>query len=76
MLLPVIILMSFSKRIEAMKDATLDLQLLVPALKADAKVSAHIHRAEGLTLELETDVKLPETSSVQKITLKYGEWLS
>ena len=56
-----------------MKDATLDLQLLVPALKADAKVSAHIHREEGLTLELKTDIKLPETNSVQEITLKYGE---
>ncbi|XP_062407541.1 apolipoprotein B-100-like [Sardina pilchardus] len=58
-------------KIEGMKDATLDLQLLVPVLKADAKVSAHLHRAEGLTLELETDVKLPETSSAQKIVLKY-----
>ena len=57
-----------------MKDATLDLQLLVPALKADAKVSAHIHREEGLTLELKTDIKLPETNSVQEITLKYGEY--
>lgn len=57
-----------------MKDATVDLQLLVPVLMADAKVSAHLHRAEGLTLEFETDVKLPETSSAQKITLKYGKW--
>lgn len=66
--------MAISSRIEGMKDATVDLQLLVPVLKADAKVSAHLHRAEGLTLEFETDVKLPETSSAQKITLKYGMW--
>ncbi|XP_063079429.1 apolipoprotein B-100-like [Engraulis encrasicolus] len=58
-------------KIAGMKDATVDLRLLVPVLHADAKIAAHLHRGDELSVELMTDVKLPETSSVQKITLKY-----
>ena len=47
-------------------------QLLVPSLKADATVTAHLKRDEELELELESDIKLPATTSVQKISLKYG----
>lgn len=55
-----------------MKDAMLQVQLLVPSIKADATVTANVKRGEELELELESDIKLPETTSVQKITLKYG----
>ena len=55
-----------------MKDANMEVQLLVPPF-ADFKVAAHLHREEDLTLELKTDFKLPDTNSVQEITLKYGE---
>lgn len=55
-----------------MRDAMLQVQLLVPSLKADATVTANLKRGEELELELESDIKLPETTSVQKITLKYG----
>ncbi|XP_046905494.1 apolipoprotein B-100-like isoform X1 [Hypomesus transpacificus] len=58
-------------KIEALKDAMLQVQLLVPSLKADATVTAHLKRDEELQLELESDIKLPETTSVQKISLKY-----
>ncbi|XP_067098265.1 apolipoprotein B-100-like [Osmerus mordax] len=58
-------------KIEALKDAMLQVQLLVPSLKADATVTAHLKRDEELELELECDIKLPETTSVQKISLKY-----
>lgn len=54
----------------------LQVQLLVPALEADAKMSASLKRDADLTLELESDVKLPKTSSVQKLSLKYGTCLS
>uniref|UniRef100_A0A8C8CJJ5 Vitellogenin domain-containing protein n=1 Tax=Oncorhynchus tshawytscha TaxID=74940 RepID=A0A8C8CJJ5_ONCTS len=47
-------------------------RLLVPSIKADATVTANVKRGEELELELECDIKLPETTSVQKITLKYG----
>uniref|UniRef100_A0AAZ3SHM5 Vitellogenin domain-containing protein n=1 Tax=Oncorhynchus tshawytscha TaxID=74940 RepID=A0AAZ3SHM5_ONCTS len=59
--------------IEAMKDAMLQVQLLVPSIKADATVTANVKRGEELELELECDIKLPETTSVQKITLKYDD---
>uniref|UniRef100_A0A8C7DBA1 Apolipoprotein Bb, tandem duplicate 1 n=1 Tax=Oncorhynchus kisutch TaxID=8019 RepID=A0A8C7DBA1_ONCKI len=60
-------------KIEAMKDAMLQVQLLVPSIKADATVTANVKRGEELELELECDIKLPETTSVQKITLKYDD---
>ncbi|MCJ8743825.1 hypothetical protein PDJAM_G00098620, partial [Pangasius djambal] len=58
-------------KIEAMKDALLQVQLLVPSLEADAKVTASLKREEELTLELESDLKFLDTSSVQKLILKY-----
>ncbi|XP_030628767.1 apolipoprotein B-100 isoform X1 [Chanos chanos] len=58
-------------KIEAVKDAKLEVQLLVPSVQADATVSANLKHAEELTLELKSDIKLPETSSVQSVTLKY-----
>ncbi|XP_034169697.2 apolipoprotein Bb, tandem duplicate 1 isoform X1 [Pangasianodon hypophthalmus] len=58
-------------KIEAMKDALLQVQLLVPSLEADAKVTASLKREEQLTLELESDLKFLDTSSVQKLILKY-----
>uniref|UniRef100_A0A674EI87 Apolipoprotein Bb, tandem duplicate 1 n=1 Tax=Salmo trutta TaxID=8032 RepID=A0A674EI87_SALTR len=60
-------------KIEAMKDAMLQVQLLVPSIKADATFTANVKRGEELELELESDIKLPETTSVQKITLKYDD---
>ncbi|XP_041950313.1 apolipoprotein B-100-like isoform X2 [Alosa sapidissima] len=59
-------------KLEGMKDANVEVQLLVPPI-ADFKVSAHLHREEDLTLELKTDFGLPETKSVQEITLKYDD---
>ncbi|XP_051510342.1 apolipoprotein B-100-like [Myxocyprinus asiaticus] len=58
-------------RVETMEDAMLQVQLLVPHLQVDAKVTANLKCAEGHTLELESDLKLPETSSVQKVILKF-----
>ncbi|KAI7799514.1 putative apolipoprotein B-100 [Triplophysa rosa] len=47
-------------------------ELLAPSLQLESKVSANIvKRAEELTVELECDLKLPETSSAQKLILKY-----
>uniref|UniRef100_A0A671N175 Apolipoprotein B-100-like n=1 Tax=Sinocyclocheilus anshuiensis TaxID=1608454 RepID=A0A671N175_9TELE len=57
---------------ESMKDAMLQVQLLIPHFQTDAKVTAQLKHAEGLTVELESDLRLPEkTSSIQKFILKY-----
>ncbi|XP_073709018.1 apolipoprotein Bb, tandem duplicate 1 [Garra rufa] len=57
---------------ESMKDAMLQVQLLIPRFETDAKVTANMKHAEGCTLELESDLRLPKTtSSLQKIILKY-----
>jgi len=60
-------------KLEAMTDGMLQVQLIVPALHTDAAVTATMSSAEELTLELKSDIKLPHTSSVQGVTLKYGE---
>lgn len=60
-----------SFRIEAMKDANLELQFVMP--EVTLKTAAHLHRDEELMLELKTDLKLPHASSEQAIAFKYGE---
>uniref|UniRef100_UPI0037E98079 apolipoprotein B-100-like n=1 Tax=Semicossyphus pulcher TaxID=241346 RepID=UPI0037E98079 len=60
-------------KLQAMTDGMLQVQLLVPSLKTDASVTATMSQADGLTMEIKSDVKLPETSSIQAVTFKYGE---
>lgn len=60
-------------KLQAMTDGMLQVQLLVPSLKTDATVTATMNKADGLTMELKSDVSLPETSSIQAVTFKYGE---
>ena len=55
-----------------MEEAMLQLQFLVPLMRADASLTANLKRGETLEFELASDIKLPETSSLQKIALKYG----
>ncbi|XP_077096391.1 apolipoprotein B-100-like [Siphateles boraxobius] len=46
-------------------------ELLIDSLQLDSKVSAKLKHVEKLTLEIESDLKLPETTSVQTLILKY-----
>ena len=55
-----------------MTDGMLQVQLVVPSLKTDASVTATMSNAEVLTMEIKSDVKLPETSSIQAVIFKYG----
>lgn len=50
----------------------LQMQLLVPSMKTDASITATLKNSEVLTLEIKSDVKLPETNSVQAVVFKYG----
>uniref|UniRef100_A0A8C4GUU3 Vitellogenin domain-containing protein n=1 Tax=Dicentrarchus labrax TaxID=13489 RepID=A0A8C4GUU3_DICLA len=59
-------------KLQAMTDGMLQVQLLVPSLKTDATVTATMSKVDGLTMEIKSDVKLPETSSIQAVTFKYG----
>uniref|UniRef100_A0A8C4FGP8 Vitellogenin domain-containing protein n=1 Tax=Dicentrarchus labrax TaxID=13489 RepID=A0A8C4FGP8_DICLA len=52
-------------KLQAMTDGMLQVQLLVPSLKTDATVTATMSKVDGLTMEIKSDVKLPETSSIQ-----------
>ncbi|XP_076874065.1 apolipoprotein Bb, tandem duplicate 1 [Brachyhypopomus gauderio] len=60
-------------KVKAMKDAMLQVQMLIPSLQTDAKVTAVLNRAEDMTVKLKSDFKFLEISSVQKLTLKYDD---
>ncbi|KAM4600708.1 apolipoprotein B-100-like [Polymixia lowei] len=60
-------------KLEAMRDSMLQVKLMVPFIKSDVTVTANLKRGEELEFELESDIKLPETTSVQKIALKYDD---
>lgn len=55
-----------------MKDAMLQLQMVIPSLKMDASVTATLKKDEVMLMDLETLINLPETSYQQKTSLKYG----
>ncbi|XP_041660813.1 apolipoprotein B-100-like [Cheilinus undulatus] len=60
-------------KLQAMAEGMMQVQLLVPSLQTDAAVTATMSNADGLTMEIKSDMKLPETTSVQAVTFKYGE---
>lgn len=60
-------------KLEDMKDGLLETQLIMPSLNTEATLTATMNCAEDLTLELKSNIKLPETNSVQKITLQYAK---
>ncbi len=55
-----------------MKDALLQLQMVIPSLQTDASITAILKKDEDLLMDLETLISLPETSYQQKASLKYG----
>uniref|UniRef100_A0A8P4GC27 Vitellogenin domain-containing protein n=1 Tax=Dicentrarchus labrax TaxID=13489 RepID=A0A8P4GC27_DICLA len=57
--------------LKAMKEGMLQVQLLVPSVNADATVTANMKRDEELELELKSEIKFLETTSEQKISMKY-----
>ncbi|KAM6992474.1 apolipoprotein B-100-like [Tautogolabrus adspersus] len=60
-------------KLQTMTDGMLQVQLLVPSLNTDAALTATMSNSDGLTMEIKSEVKLPETSSIQAVTFKYGE---
>ncbi|KAM8846967.1 apolipoprotein B-100-like [Synchiropus picturatus] len=59
-------------QMKAMMDGMLQVQLLVPILRTDATVTATMNRAAGLTMQVKSDVKVLETSSMQAVTFRYA----
>ncbi|XP_048831185.1 apolipoprotein B-100 [Brienomyrus brachyistius] len=60
-------------RLDMMKEAMVQFQVTVPALQTDATATATLKRSDGMTLQLETAVKIPETTSLQRMTFKLDE---
>ncbi|XP_037101237.1 apolipoprotein B-100-like isoform X1 [Syngnathus acus] len=63
-------------QLQAMTEGMLQVQLEVPSLKTDATISATMTdsgtNGQEFTFEIQSDMKLPETSSIQSVTFKYG----
>ncbi|XP_031178438.1 apolipoprotein B-100-like [Sander lucioperca] len=57
--------------LKAMKEGMLQVQLLVPSFNADATVTANMKCDEELKLEVKSEIKVMDTTSEQKITMKY-----
>lgn len=55
-----------------MRDGLIELQLAVPALQMDSSATASFKNNNGLVLQIETAFNMPETTSVQKAILRYG----
>uniref|UniRef100_A0A3B5BD93 Apolipoprotein B-100-like n=1 Tax=Stegastes partitus TaxID=144197 RepID=A0A3B5BD93_9TELE len=58
-------------RLDMMRDAMLQLEMVIPSLKTDASVTANLKKDEDVLLDLETVIHLPETSYQHKTALKY-----
>ncbi|XP_068199368.1 apolipoprotein Bb, tandem duplicate 1, partial [Antennarius striatus] len=57
--------------LKAMMEGMLEVQLLVPAISADATVTASMSRSDQLELKLKSDIKVLEAVSLQTVALKY-----
>jgi len=55
-----------------MRDGLIELKLAVPALQLDTSATATLKNNNGLIMQLETALNMPETTSVQKAILRYG----
>lgn len=62
----------FLSRLESMRDGLIELKLAVPALQMDTSATATLKNNNELILQLETAFNMPETTSVQKAILRYG----
>ncbi|CAL8315296.1 unnamed protein product [Boreogadus saida] len=56
---------------KAMKEGVLKVQLIIPSIKADATLTAIMKRGEEMECELKSDIKFLESTSEQKMSLKY-----
>lgn len=62
----------FHIRLESMKDGLLELHMAIPSLQMETSVTASLKNSNGLILQLETALNMPETTSAQKAILRYG----
>ncbi|XP_027134523.1 apolipoprotein B-100 isoform X2 [Larimichthys crocea] len=60
-------------RLDMMKDAMLQLQMVIPSLKADVSVTATLKKDEDVLMDLKTIVNISESSYQQKASLKYDD---
>ena len=56
-----------------MKNAMLELQMAIPSLKADTALTLTLKNDDAVIMAVEAALNLPETNSLQKVTLIYGK---
>lgn len=60
-------------RLDRMKDAALQLQMVIPSLETNASFTATLKRYEDLVMDVETTFNFPKTSCRHRTSLKYGK---
>ncbi|XP_041105775.1 apolipoprotein B-100-like isoform X2 [Polyodon spathula] len=58
-------------RFEGMKEGQISAQLTIPRINVEGKTSATVHVANGLTVQLDATANIPESSSAQRVILRY-----
>lgn len=58
-----------------MKSGMLQVQLMVPSIRAESTVTASLKRDEELEVEVESEIKVMDAKSKQKIEMTYGNLL-
>ncbi|CAB1335350.1 unnamed protein product [Coregonus sp. 'balchen'] len=60
-------------RLGSMENGMLQVQMTIPALRSDASATATLKNTDGLVMQFETAVNIPETSSVQTVIVRYDD---
>uniref|UniRef100_A0A667Y3E0 Apolipoprotein B n=1 Tax=Myripristis murdjan TaxID=586833 RepID=A0A667Y3E0_9TELE len=60
-------------KLEAMRDALLQVELLVPSVKSQVTVTTNMKYDKEFKFKFESDIKVPQATSTQKIALKYDD---
>lgn len=55
-----------------MKEGMFQFQVQVPSMKAESTVTAYMNHEKEMKLELESEIKLMDVTSEQKIDMKCG----
>ncbi|XP_048841544.1 apolipoprotein B-100-like [Brienomyrus brachyistius] len=58
-------------KVEGMKDGQVQLQFIFPALKTEAALTATMTNAEEIILDINSSIRVSETSSLQHVIFKY-----
>ncbi|CAN9502027.1 unnamed protein product [Ophioblennius macclurei] len=60
-------------KLDKMRDAMLQLQMVIPSLNTDASITANLRLDDNMFMDVDTVVHVPETSYQQKASLRFDD---